>query len=234
MNEYSQAFVNGLDHLPVDCNLTDLYGRITRGITDEDFSLLSQGPHKRLSWVFDHETLLSFLRMSHLDMLIHSGHTIEWIRYQLNQNRQFKLILCSLPSDEVKLATWDGIFELLSKVYPEIDLNIWSRYSNQLKQIKFEEIDPEGFIIKNYYLGYDSDEYMNTKRFLSLKDPPTLLQVRAFLYHQIGLNELFRGDGRTLTHEGVLSDKEYLTINRPVNQLNKYILLDINPILPLF
>jgi hypothetical protein len=73
---------------------------------------------------------------------------------------------------------------------------------------------------------------MNTKRFLSLKNLPTLLQVRAFLYHQIGLNELFRGDGRTLTHEGILSDKEYMTINRPLNQLNNCILLDINPILP--
>jgi len=232
MNEYIQAFNNGLDCLPVNCDLTSLYGRITRGVNDNDFSRLSNDPNKRLSWVFDHETLRSFLRMSHLEMLINSGHTVQWIRHQLDMNRKFKLIICSLSSDEVKLATWDNIFELLSKVYPEIDSNNWYRYSNQLKQMKLEEIDPEGIIVKNYYLGSNSDGFMHTNRFLSLKDQATLLQVRAFLHHHIGLNELFRGDGRTSTHHGVLLDKEYLTINRPLNELSRCVLLNLNPILP--
>ncbi len=232
MNEYIQAFNNGSNYLPVNCDLTGLYGRITRGVNAEDFFRLSQGPHKRLSWVINHETLRSLLGMSHLDMLINSGHSVDWIRYQLKGNRKFKLIIFSVPSDEVKLATWDNLFEFLTKAYPEIDSNIWHRYSNQLKQMKFEEIDPEGIIVKNYYLGSNSDEFMHTNRFLSLKDQATLLQVRAFLHHQIGLNELFGGDGRTITHHGVLLDKEYLTFNRPLNELSQCALLDLNPIFP--
>jgi hypothetical protein len=232
MNEYIEAFNNGLDCVSNNCNLTGLYGRITKGINEDDFSRLSQNPNKRLSWVSDHETLSSFLGISHTNMLINCGHTIEWIRYQLDGNRKFKLILCSLSSDDVKLATWDNLFEFLSKVYPEIDLNIWYNYSNQLKQMTFKEIDPEGIIIKNYYLGPNSDGYMHIKRFLSLNNQVTLLQVRAFLHNEIGVNELFGGDGRVLTHDKVVLEKEYLTINRHLNELSQYALLDLNPILP--
>jgi hypothetical protein len=232
MNEYIHAFENGLNCLPANCDLTGLYGRITRGVNDDDFLRLSRQFDKRLSWVFDHETLRSFLSMSHLEMLVNSGHTIEWIRHQLSKNQKFKLIIFSVPPDEVTLATWDNIFELLLKVYPEIDPNVWSQYADQLKQMTIDEIDPESLIARYYYQGEDTDEYMNTNRFLNLKEQPTLLQIRAFLHHQIGLNELFSGNGRTVTHQGVLVDKEYLTRNRPLNEFNRYKLLDLNPVLP--
>jgi hypothetical protein len=229
MNKYIQAFNNGIDYLPD----SGLYGRITRGVNEDDFLRLSEDPTKRLSWVFDHEKLRSFLGMSHFDMLVNVGHTTDWIRYQLETNKRiFKLVVLSVPSDEVTLATWDHVFELLKKVYPEIDSNIWYRYSNDLKQMTFDEIDPEKIIVKNYYLGRDSEEFMHTDRFLSLKDQPTLWQVRAFLHNQIGLNELFHGDGRTITHLGNFVDKEYLTINRPLKELSQYALLTLNPILP--
>ena len=78
---------------------------------------------------------------------------------------------------------------MLSKFYPEIDSNIWYHYSNQLKEMAFKEIDPERTIVKNYYLGRNSDEYMHLNRFLTLKNQPTLFQVRAFLHNEIGLNE---------------------------------------------
>ncbi|CAF3604104.1 unnamed protein product [Adineta steineri] len=232
MNDYIQAFNNGLNYLPDNCDLTGLYCRLTKGITDDDFFRLSQDPTKRLTWVYDHETLRSLLGMSHLEMLIHSGHTIEWIRHQLEGNKKFKLIIFSVPSDEIKLATWDNLFEILSKAYPEIDSNIWYRYSSQLKEMTYKEIDPEGIILRNYYLGPTSDGHMHTNRFLSLKDQPTLLQVRAFLHHQIGLNELYGGDGKTITHLGDVVDKEYITVNRPLNELKQCAILDLNPILP--
>lgn len=95
----------------------------------------------------------------------------------------------------------------------------------------FQEIDPEGIIIKNYYLGSNSDGYMHTNRFLSLKEQATLAQVRGFLHNHIGLNELFRGDRRTVTHGGTVLENEYLTINRPLNGLNEHSVLNLNPVL---
>ncbi|CAF1193889.1 unnamed protein product [Rotaria sordida] len=38
-------------------------------------------------------------------------------------------------------------------------------------------------------------------------------------------------DTRTITHEEILSVKEYLTINRPLTEFNESALLDLNPIL---
>lgn len=230
MNEYIQAFTNGSDSVSVDCDLTNVYGRITNGITDDDFSRLSQNPHKRFAWMFDHQTLRSFLGLSHMDMLINSGHTLQWIDYKLKAQMKFKLIICKLSPDQVKLATWDNIFELLSEIYPEIDRNNWYGYANELKQLTLKEIDPEGTIVRNYFAGPNSDGYLNTERFLNLKEPATLVQVRGFLHNHIGLNELFRGDGRTETHGGNILENEYLTKNRSLNELNEYTILDLNPI----
>lgn len=52
------------DCLTVDCDISNLYGRLTNEITEDDFSRLSQNPLKRLAWVY------SFLGMSHVNMLI--------------------------------------------------------------------------------------------------------------------------------------------------------------------
>ena len=178
-----------------------------------------------------------FLGKSHLDLLISSGHSMDWVHHQLKQGKKFKLVVFSFDStekneEEVKLATWDNIFELMLCAYPEMDPTIWDSYKNDLKRLTYDEIDPTGSNLKNYYLGKDSEHYMNDERFLALKERPTLSQVRAFLHHQIGLNELFKGDGRTVQHDGIVTDDEYLTKNRRLDELPRCILLDLNPIVP--
>ena len=224
MEVYVQAFECGLTSLPADCDLTDVYGRITRGITEDDFSLLSKNPEKRFAWVFDQTTLRRFLGMSHLEMLYYVGHTGQWIRTQLDAHQQFKLVVFVLPADEVKLATWDHIFELLSNVYPELDSTIWKQHASEMKQKTFADIDPQGSIVEHYYRGPASDQYMTLDRFTALKADVTLLQARAFLHHHVGLNELFRGDG-------IVSDEEYLTRNRPIADLKAHAVLDMHPTL---
>lgn len=231
MEEYVKAFNSGTS-LSSTCDLTGLYCRVSRGLIEDDYSQTLQNPARRLSWISGHETLRKLVGMSHLDILFNQGFTSEWIQVQLNDKRIFKLIVFSLPQDEVKIATWDNIFKLLEKFYPEIDSSIWSRYSKQLKEMTFEEIDPEQTIVKNYYLGPESDGFMTLDRLLSMKDEPTLIQVRAFLFHHVCLNELFGGNGQTVSHEGVLLDTEYLTANRSLNQLDQCVMLPLNPIVP--
>ena len=237
MDEYMQAFPSGAATLPGSCDLKGVYGRITRGADPSAFVHLSTDPAKRLSWVVDGETLRDYLGKSHLQLLISCGHSLEWIRHQLNNGKQFKLILFSCPTaesgnDAAKLATWENIFELLAQVYPEIEPRIWKTYAADLKRLKYEEIDPSGTILKNYYLGHDSEHYMTNERFKALKEPPTLNEVRAFLHHHIGLNELFQGDGRTTQHDGTRAHPEYLVRNRRLDQFPRYVLLDLHPILP--
>ena len=231
MEEYVRAFKLGLTSLPADCDLTGVYGRITRGITENDFSRLSKDSEKRFAWVFDQTTLRHFLGMSHLEMLFYVGHTDQWIRTRLNARQRFKLLVFVLPTDEVKLATWDHIFELLSNVYPELDSTIWQQHASELKQKTLADIDPQGSIVEHYYRGSASDQYMTLDRFAALKADVTLLQARAFLHHHVGLNELFRGDGTTVAHDGVLCADEYLTRNRSMAELNAHAMLDMHPTL---
>ncbi|UJR12631.1 hypothetical protein I4U23_016806 [Adineta vaga] len=237
MDEYVKAFRSGSKSLPESCDLTGICGRITRGKKETDFVRLSEDPNKRLSWIVDHDTLRSFLGKSHLELLISSGHSMEWVHHQLNSGKKFKLVVFSFGSaektnEEVKLATWDNILELMVRAYPEIDSTIWKTNKDELKSLTYEQIDPTGNNLKNYYLGKDSEHFLSDERFFALKEKPTLSQVRAFLHHQIGLNELFKGDGRTVQHDGVVTDNEYLTKNRRLDELPQCVLLDLNPIVP--
>ncbi|CAF3181005.1 unnamed protein product [Rotaria sp. Silwood2] len=95
-----------------------------------------------------------------------------------------------------------------------------------------KESDPEARIIKNCYSGYKSDGFMHLHRCLSIQGQPTLLQVRAVLHNQIGINDLFREDGRTITHEEILLNNEYLAFNRSLSELKQHALLDLSSILP--
>jgi hypothetical protein len=230
MNEYAAAFRTGSTCLPVDCDLTGFYGRFEKGTNDDDFSRLSSDPNKRLSWLFDEQILRQLFGISHLDILLNVGHTLDWIRFQLSLKKTFKLIVCSLSSNEVKQTSWNNIFDLLTDTYPEIDQSIWQRYSHDLTHKTFDDIDPDESIIRDYWLGRTSDRYMDLNRFLALKGHETLRDVRAFLYHEIGLNELFQGDGYTVTQQGVITGREYFTRNRLLTNLNEYVVLDLNPL----
>lgn len=236
MDEYIQAFESGATTLPDSCDLHGVYGRVTRGAVDSDFVHLSSEPKKRLSWVVDHETLRDFLGKSHLHILISLGHSLDWIRYRLDNGNKFKLIIFSYGPAEVKdtgarLATWDNIFKLVFQAYPEIASNTWDTHAADLKRSTYQEIDPSGAILKHYYLGHNSEHYMTIERFSALTEPPTLSEVRAFLHHQVGLNELFQGDGRTVHPDGTIGHPEYLIRNQRLDQFPRYALLDLNPIL---
>ncbi|CAF1556473.1 unnamed protein product, partial [Adineta ricciae] len=84
MDEYIRAFQSGAKTLPESFDLRGIYGRITKGKKDSDFDRLSEDSNKRLSWLVDHDTLRSFLGKSHLELLISSGHSIEYVRHQLS------------------------------------------------------------------------------------------------------------------------------------------------------
>lgn len=210
---------------------SQLFGRITNGSCDDDFTRLSCDVTKRLSWMFGLDTLLQSLRKSHLDILLDAGYTLEWIQHKLSLGIKFKLIVVHLSIDQVHLATWDNVFELMSRVYPEIDVRLWSQHENLLKNMSFKEIDPHGVIISNYYLGSSSEQYITLERFRKFQHKATLFDVRSFLYHHVGLNELFQGSGKTMTSEGAVGHLEYLTINKALSNFEDCMILDLNPII---
>jgi len=50
----------------------------------------------------------------------------------------------------------------------------------------------------------------------------TLLEVRSFLYYEIGMKELYRGDGFTYTLNGSKGYPEYFAVNQKVSDFNSH------------
>ncbi|CAF0964084.1 unnamed protein product [Didymodactylos carnosus] len=230
LSAYRQAFKDGSFVACPTVDLTGLYGRITKGNVFEHFQQLSDDTSKRLSWVFDSDTLRTLVGMPSMDILHYIGNTDEWIQQQLRKGKKFKLIVFG-GEDVVKLATWDNIVELMKHAYPEINDCLWEKYRDELSQLSFEQINSmmvkEQDIVQSYYKGRDYKHYITVERFNAIQNP-TLGHLRALLYHHIGLNELFTGTGYTMRHEGTITGKEYLVTNKPLKELDEYLLLDID------
>ena len=58
----------------------------------------------------------------------------------------------------------------------------------------------------------------------------SLAEVRAWLYHNVGLSELFQGRGYTALEDGTQSFKEYIVPNRNVQAFKafKWVMLKID------
>ena len=64
----------------------------------------------------------------------------------------------------------------------------------------------------------DNKNYISLQRFIVREG--TLVEVRQFLYDEVGLKKLFTGDGRTINDDGESGPVEYLARNvAPANLL---------------
>lgn len=155
-----------------------------------------------------------------MDILFFLGFDMNWIKKKLSLGYQFKLSI--FPEKESILATWDNIFQLLQKHFPEA----WpfvSPYQNELKnfnlqtiQANFKEFDIEEIDLK----GREEEDFMTLERYLKrAPSANTLGLTRAFLYHEVGLSKLFGGNGYTLLNTGELGTREFLMPNKKINEI---------------
>ena len=64
-----------------------------------------------------------------------------------------------------------------------------------------------------------SEHYMSLQRFLRLGPSPSLVQVRQFLWDELGLKGLFSGDGFTYDDHGERGSEEFLACNKRLREI---------------
>ncbi|ELR15337.1 uncharacterized protein ACA1_086530 [Acanthamoeba castellanii str. Neff] len=269
-------------------------GRVTKGRTEDDFRLLSDGPTKRLSWVVGPDGLEQLCGKSPRDMLLAIGKDTPWLRRTLDKGYRFRL--CLFPEVQARQATWDGVLELVRDAFPEAwphvepHAHLLPKYTLEEVQARFTEFDihasfregrdhhhfmtlerlclfpevqarqatwdgvlelvrdafpeawphvePHAHLLPKYTLeevqarftefdihasfreGRDHHHFMTLERYL--KSSGSLGHTRAFLYHEVGLSQLFHGDGFTRTEDGQVGLREYLVPNRPLTSFAKH------------
>ena len=122
-------------------------------------------------------------------------------------------------------ATWDGVVEVTKQLYPEAYEDVVSTLS-ELQTRDLESFEKEAgfhfYDAKTNETGQypNAPPYFSYAHFCGLPTPRKAWQVRAFLYCEMRLLKLFKGDGYTWTEEGGRGRKEYITPNVPISSLD--------------
>ena len=218
--EFSQPFLDAFAAKDASFKVHRLCGRFIRGVNEEELSVLSDEPDKELSWVCGEDLLQSVLGKGPTAAMVHIGFGLDWIRARMDDGTTFRLVVFP-ASDETRttLATWDNLFELVHESYGDTVAGILAPHMAMLKSVAYADIDPAGRLreVSNLPVAEKlrHPEYMTGRRLLAtVGEAASLYEARAFFYHAIGCNSLFKGNG--MNYKG---KHEYMTLNRRLSEI---------------
>ena len=213
-------------HRAVPEAISGVCGRVVRGRADADFSMLAFASGRRLAWVTGPDGLRAMIGRSGSEIVLGIGKDRSWLREKLAEGMRWQLFV--LPQAECTRADWAGIFTMLKTTYPEVARKLLP-WREALRDPMLTLSIPPSLVSSAVKDDEDHPEHMSVARYETCAD--TAENARLFLWHTLGLNQHFKGDGWAtdpLTGERV---KEYLTANVPLSEIvgHRVIALDVEP-----
>ena len=221
-----------------------LSGRMIHGFPpdrDPGFGrLLSSDEWKRLSWVFGPDALSSFLGKDARGICLELGFGETWLEQKLKEGKLFKLAIFPSSSADAAPATWDGVESLLEANYPEVwEPHVKTHYATirgqpfaAIQALAEYDMLQANLAGRDHATGESSHPgYMSLQRLVRQieKGDPTVVQVRQWLWDEIGLKSLYRGDGYAYDDNGTRGPLEYLARNAPLADIQGVVVLDVVP-----
>lgn len=178
--------------------------------------------------LFGSDALQGLAGKSGLEALKSIGFTADSIRHRLDQGYSFKIVVFK-KNQKILPATWDNVAQVCSAMYPNVAGKVKARIA-ELKKTPFSEIQSraEYDFEKVKRAGTTDPNNMTYERLQEAEG--SLVDVRAFLYHSLYLNNLFCGDGHTYEEGGAKGNKEYFAMvyERTLEELQPYTLIPLS------
>lgn len=218
VSEYLQAVKSGvrLESEPEGllCRVAQVTGDYT------DLNALPLAPQSRVAaFVAGGDALATFTRVPSTEFLLKIGKDEKWQRDGRKRDiRLFLLVFAESAVSDVQHATWPLVRAYVERGHPSVAERLHPHWP-ALAQQRFEDIlGPtwREFDGKEIKMDPAHPLHMSLERYGAADD--TLRNARLFLWHAMGLNHEFRGDGFTY-NTGVRGFREYLTANRPMHTL---------------
>lgn len=213
LDEILAGFRRGFHDGEIPSGVFGRFGRLRRN--QPEVEELSSVPGRLLAWLLDADALQEFVRLSPREMIRRIGKSDEVIDASLAEGQRWYLLLTS-AADEVKRATWMELILLVAGAYPQVadrlrrHPDILSRHSDLVTFLgdkAFDEAEASRAV--------DAPGHLSTDVLLNGADTPERLRI--WLWHEVGLNHLFRGDGYSYNQHGRRGEREYVTLNRPID-----------------
>lgn len=193
-----------------------MYGRIVRSLRDKPLRL-ADSDRRRFVMIFGPSGLRRISGKDGFNMMIELGHAPASIRRELSHGMKFHLVTFKRPTKRHR-ASWKGVVAAAAEHYPEFETALRAALLDLSNRPLAEFEASLGFsFVEVHANGVGDKRFLTPTRFAECAQTPA--DVRLFLFNELHLNELFTGDGRTLTHEGKVGVVEYITPNVDIDAL---------------
>ncbi|XP_071784647.1 uncharacterized protein [Asterias amurensis] len=205
-----------------------VYGRICTTDSDgETVKILSSAPGRKTAFIFGPETACgALLAKKPYELLLHLGLLPEYIHLKvcIKKSRYWIILLSetlNTTENPILAATWDGLKQFIQIFYPaalESVLTHWDTIKANPVEFFEREVD---FKFISTLSDTSGPQYMSYEKYLSLPKPQTAWQTRLFLYCELRMFELFTGDGLTCRQDGTKGEREYVSTNYDLSQIDR-------------
>lgn len=211
---------------PMPDALAGVCGRVVRGKSEAEFTTLAFASGRRLAWVTGPAGLRSMIGRSGAQIVLGIGKDASWLREKLAEGMSWRLVV--LPQAECARADWAGVFAMIEAVYPEVARKLL-RWRDAIRDPALvAKIDP-ALVSGAVKDDAEHPDHMSVTRYETCLD--TAANARLFLWHTLGLNHHFTGDGWATDPLTGVRIEEYLTANVPLAEIpgHRVIALDVQP-----
>lgn len=202
-----------------------LFGRLGRVGGDRYPDRLSMEPDRPFAWLFDGDTLRGMIGKNPREVARSLGKTDKVIDEAVAKGQRWYLVVCQ--GDEVRPANWGTVLERAAEVHPAAANRVLRHRAALEAQAILELLGDEGRRRAYESRGREHPDHMTTEAFLS--GPDTAQRLRVWLWHSLGVNDVFRGDGWTSNDGSSALCREYFAENRLLRADDAIEFLDIRP-----
>jgi len=167
--------------------------------------------------------LISLGCNNQFEMMLKIGFPRDFVITRFQKGERWDLVVFpEAMTGHIQWATWEGVFEVIKLHYSDI-YHMTMPLLEELKKLSLLEINNRaGYELGS--VGWKDPRYMTyenfRKKFLLEKGgSPTVVDVRAFLYNELWLTALYKGDGYTQDDHGNRGLREYLMGNMLLKDL---------------
>lgn len=200
--------------------ISGVCGRVIRGTRPEEFAKLTFLPGRRLAWLTGPTGLQMWIGKTGNEIVLGIGKTKAWLEKKLDEGNQWKLVV--FPQKACRLADWDGLFSMIREQYPEV-ADKMLHWNEDLRDSSVADKIDRRFVASEVKDREDHPLHMSVERYLTCED--TAENARLFLWHSLGVNDQFTGNGYTKGPDGV---DEYLLPNRYLAELPGAVVLELS------
>jgi hypothetical protein len=202
-----------------------MYGRIVRSKRETPYRL-ADSDRRRFVMITGPSGLRRIRGKDGFQAMIELGHSPDAIKRELAHGMRFSLVTFERPA-KLHNATWQGVIDAACEHYPDFEDALRAALPDlRSKTLAEFEAQMRGISFSEVHAGGPCHAcFLTPARFRA--SAQTSADVRLFLFNELHLNELFTGDGRTLTHTGRQGVVEYVTPNVDIASLRN---LKIRPI----